>query len=247
MTRWKASGLHLAISAFIAASGLVLMLAVWYPDPLFEAAGGAGLLVLLTGVDVVVGPLITLIIFRSGKRGLKFDLCVIGAVQLAALLYGMHVVYLARPVYMVFIKDRFDVATAVSLQESDVAKARLPEFRSLPLGRPRFVAAVMPQDPAERSRVTERLFGGQDLYQLPEYYVPYDTQAKQVLSRAATLERLRDTEPKAAAVAEAYLARSGTQPEAVRFVDMRAPRAWVTVVVDAKTAQPVKMLLYDSF
>jgi hypothetical protein len=245
VTRWKASGLHLAISAVIAAAGLVLMLAVWYPDPLFEAAGGTGLLLLLTGVDVVVGPLITLIVFRRGKRGLKLDLAAIAALQLVALAYGMHVVYLARPVFLVYVKDRFDVAAAVDLKDSDLAKARLPEFRSLTLGGPRLVAAVMPGDANERSRVVDRLFQGQDLYQLPEYYLPYETQAAQVLAKAYTLERLRKAEPKAAAVAEAYIARSGTPPQDVRFVDMRAPRAWIIVLVDAKTARPVKMLIYD--
>jgi hypothetical protein len=245
VTRWKASGLHLAISAAIGASGLLLMLGLWYPGPLFEAAGGNHLLMLLAGVDLVAGPLITLIIFRSGKRGLKFDLAAIGVVQLAALLYGLHVVYLARPAFFVFVKDRFDVATAVDLNAADLAKAKFPQFRAVPLAGPRLAAALMPEDPRERTRVVLDAFAGKDLYQSPEYFVPYEDQASQVLAKAYTLERLRQVEPKAAEVVEAYLKRSGTRVEDVRVVDMRAPRAWLAVLIDAKTAQPVKMLIYE--
>lgn len=51
-TRWQASGIHLLISAAIAASVLTVMLSVWYARPLFEADGGMGLLFILVGVDV---------------------------------------------------------------------------------------------------------------------------------------------------------------------------------------------------
>ena len=96
-SRWQAAGTHLLVSIAIAVAVVALMLALWYPGPLFEAAGGTGLLYILVGVDVVLGPLLTLIVFKSGKRGMKFDLAAIGLVQAAALLYGMHVVFLARP------------------------------------------------------------------------------------------------------------------------------------------------------
>src|SRR5207248_3174204 len=63
-TRWRASGLHLLISATIALAVLAAMLLVWYPRPLFEAAGGNDLLFILVSVDVAIGPLITLLIFK---------------------------------------------------------------------------------------------------------------------------------------------------------------------------------------
>src|SRR5690348_12777714 len=101
VSRWQASGLHLLISIAIAAGVVTVMLSLWYPGPLFEAAGGNDLLLILVGVDVAVGPLITLVIFRPGKPGLKFDLSAIAALQIAALAYGMHAVYLGRPAFIV--------------------------------------------------------------------------------------------------------------------------------------------------
>ena len=80
---------------------------------------------------MALGPLLTLVVFKSGKRGMKFDLAVIGLVQLAALIYGAHIVFLARPAFIVFVKDRFEMVAVVDLDPAEVAKAKVPEFRSL--------------------------------------------------------------------------------------------------------------------
>ena len=106
LNRWKASTIHLACSALIATTIIVLMLALWYPGAYFTAMGGQMLVLIVVGVDVVLGPLITLIIFDTRKKSLKFDLGVIVAVQVAALVYGCYVMFEARPVYNVFVVDR---------------------------------------------------------------------------------------------------------------------------------------------
>lgn len=245
VTRWKASGLHLLISVAIAAGALALMLLVWYPHPLFKAAGGDDLLFLLVGVDVVIGPLITLIIFKPGKRGLKFDLTAIGVLQLSALVYGVSIVYLARPAYVVFVKDRFEVVTAVELQPEKLAEAKVEGFRRVPVTGPVWVYGEYPKEAGERTRLVELALAGFDLQHYPRYYRPYAEHRAEILARAQTIERTRAAEPKAAKAIDAWLAESGTPAERVRYVDLRAPRYWVAVLVDAQTAEPVKMLIYD--
>ena len=86
MTRWKASGIHLVISIAIAVAAVAAMLGVMYPWEYFQASGGFKLLTILLSVDVVIGPLLTLLVFKSGKPSLKFDLTVIALLQLAALI-----------------------------------------------------------------------------------------------------------------------------------------------------------------
>jgi hypothetical protein len=246
VTRWKASGLHLLISAAIAAGALALMLLVWYPHPLFVAAGGNELLVLMVGVDVIVGPLITLIIFRPGKKGLKFDLAVIGAVQLAALLYGVSIVYLARPAYIVFVKDRFEVVTAIELDQKRLAEAVDPRFRRIPVTGPLWVYGEFPQDPKERTALMQIAFStGTDLQHFPRYYRPYEQSLPKILERAQTVERTRLTDQKAARALDAWLAKSGRPAESVRYLDLRAPLYWVGVVVDAKSGERLDMFIYE--
>src|SRR5690606_32812168 len=93
--------IHLGISAAVAAVASALLMGVWYPPPYFRAAGAERLLLLVVAVDVTLGPLLTLIVFKRGKPGLKFDLAAIGVAQLLALVYGFHVMLLSRPVFLV--------------------------------------------------------------------------------------------------------------------------------------------------
>jgi hypothetical protein len=243
ISRWQAAGTHLLICVAIAAAVLTLMLSVWYPRPLFEAAGGNDLLFIVVGVDVVIGPLLTLIVFKSGKRGMTLDLVLIGLAQLMALAYGVHAVALARPAFIVFVVDRFEVATVAELEPAELAAAKYPQFRAPPWSGPTLVAADMPVDPAEFRKVIVAALSGLDLQHFPRYYVPYKERTKQVLAKADTIARLRVTEPVTAQAVDAYLASSGTKEEAVRSLMLRTRFAWVAVLVDPKTAQPVKMVL----
>ena len=242
-SRWQAAGTHLLICLAIATVVVTVMLAVWYPRPLFEATGGNDLLFILVGVDVVLGPLLTLIVFKSGKPGMKLDLAVIGTVQLAALVYGCTVVYLARPAFIVFVKDRFELVSAVELEPGELAAAKYPEFRSVPWSGPLLVAADLPEDPAEFKKLVDVALAGLDLQHFPRYFVPYAQRTRQVLAKADTIARLRATEPVTAKAVDAYLASSGTREEDVRCLQLRTRFAWIAVLVDPQTAQPVKMLL----
>src|SRR5436190_17788454 len=109
MNRFTASFTHFCIS--LAVAGLIYLAAryLWYPGPLFEIAGGLELLLLVISVDVTLGPFITFIIFKPKKWGLKFDLAVIGTLQVAALAYGLYSIAESRPVFMTFVKDRYEL------------------------------------------------------------------------------------------------------------------------------------------
>ena len=89
-------------------------------------------------------------------------------------------------------------------------------------------------------------FGGQDLEFFPQYFVPYKDRAQEVLAQSWPLARMRKQEPQAAKVVDEYLARSGTKESDVRYLRLRAPRAWLAVLIDARTAEPVKMLISET-
>lgn len=243
ISRWQASAVHLGISVAIAAVAVALMVLVWYPPPLFVAEGGTGLLVILTGVDVVLGPLITLVVFRQGKPGMALDLAVIAALQAGALLYGMHVVYIARPAFLVYVQGQFEVARAVDLDPAELAKAKLPQFRSPPATGPVWAAAVMPDDQKERTELTLQALAGHDLQEFPRLWAPYEERRDDILGRAMTLEQLRKREPKYVAPAERGLADAGLAAAGTRFMLLRARQAWVVVLLDARTAAPLRMVI----
>src|SRR5258708_12806906 len=121
--RVRAGLIHLALSAAIAALVFLPIYFYWYPDVLFESAGGRDLFMLIVGVDVTVGPLITFVIFVPGKRGLMFDLVVIAIMQSAALAYGVYVLFESRPAYIVFVKDRYELIRPHQFPAGALAKA----------------------------------------------------------------------------------------------------------------------------
>lgn len=245
MSRWRAAGLHVVISAAVACGPLLLMLGFWYPPPLFEAMGGRTLALLLVGVSLVAGPLLTLVVFRSGKRGLKLDLALIGAVQLAALLYGCYAIWLARPAFIVFVRDQFQVATVSALAPELLARARYPQFRSAQWSGPLLAFGEWPRDPARQQELMFMGLRGIDLQHFPEYYAPYEQGRAEILRQAWPLARLRQEEPAVARHVDAWLAASGASEQGLRYLRLRGRNAWVAVLIDAATAEPVKMLLAE--
>jgi hypothetical protein len=247
MSRWRAAAIHLLISAGIAAGVLALMLGVWYGPTLFQAMGGAGLALILIGVDVVLGPALTLVVFRSGKRGLKFDLAAIALFQLAALLYGCYVVSLARPAFIVFVKDQFQVASVAELEPGQLAEAKYPQFRSASWSGPVLVYGDWPQNFEEQQQLMFAALAGADLQHFPKHYAPYAQGRDQILAKAQPLPGVRRTEPEVARRIDEWLARSGVDAQNLRYLRLRGRNAWVAVLIDGRTAEPVKMLLAEKF
>jgi hypothetical protein len=244
-TRWQASGIHLALSALIAVAALAVMLALWYPGPLFKAAGGNELLFILVGVDVIIGPLLTMAVFRAGKPGLRFDLAVIALLQIAALVYGAHIVYLARPAFIVFVKDRFEVVSAVDLEPEELAKARYPQFSAPPASGPMLAYADPPTDPKRAQKMLADAFAGRDLQHFPEFFAPYAERTRGVVEKAMTMQRLRSVEPGYARIVDGYLGREHLEASAFRYTLLRARRAWVVVLIDPKSGYPQHMLITE--
>lgn len=100
---------HLLISLCVASISLFLIFKIWYPAPLHTALGVGGLVVMMLAIDVILGPLLTLVLAKEGKKGLKFDLIIIGIVQLLALGYGLYSVDKGRPVAIAFDVNRFEL------------------------------------------------------------------------------------------------------------------------------------------
>lgn len=245
MTRWKASAIHLTISACIALSVVATMLLVWYPPPYFEAMGGGHLVAILIGVDVVLGPLITLLIFAPGKARhlIRLDLTVIGIVQLAALAYGVSVVAQARPIYLVFSVDRFDVTSANEIRAEELAKVKRPEFKSIPLFGPVLAATRMPQnDPDEQYRVLMSGIAGADINTFPQHFVPYPEMAETALKRAKPVEKLREYNPGGVKPLDEALAKLGRTPDSVRFLPLKARARDMSVLIDAKTGDFLRIV-----
>lgn len=168
MTRWKASLIHLALSAVIYVALLYLIVFLWYPQPYFAADGGWQGVQLITGVDLVLGPLLTLIVFKSGKPGLRRDLTLIGLVQTVALVWGTWLVYDQRIAMVTYADGAF--YTLNSEQVLD-AGGQAPAIAAQSSSIPPYAFVRLPADRRERQDLRlQSLFSGKTMHQLGERY-----------------------------------------------------------------------------
>ncbi|MBK8324119.1 MAG: hypothetical protein IPL06_15705 [Betaproteobacteria bacterium] len=237
MNRWKACAIHLGISALIGTVVIATMLLIWYPDPFFTAMGGNDLVIILLGVDVVLGPLVTLIVFNPKKRAalLRLDLGIIGLVQAAALAYGVSVIAEVRPVYMVFTVDRFDLVAANDIKAAELARVKDPRFRSIPWGRPATIAVKSPTEPAEQMRIIQSALEGSDLQTFPQYYTDYEALAAMALRKSKPYSALRRRHPESLALLDKRLADLGRREDEVHFLPLKARKTDYCVLLDAKS------------
>src|SRR5688572_13319035 len=123
--RFKAAGIHLGLSAIIFAVALYLILVEWYPGFHFGVDGGWRGVKIMAGVDLVLGPALTLIIFNplKARKLIVFDLACIGLTQLAALVWGFYAIHSQRPVVVSFYEGVFISATEepLKIEKYDVA------------------------------------------------------------------------------------------------------------------------------
>ena len=233
MSRWKASLIHLTISFTIATTVLVLMLLLWYAPPFFSAAGGNHVLYILMGVDVTLGPFITLLIFdiNKSRRALTFDLSVIAILQISALIYGVSIMFHARPVFVVFSKDSFDLVTANLISDADLNRTGNAQFRTLPLTGPVYVYTALPTDKAERNEVVLAAFSGKDLPQFPEYYQPYAEHMPDVARSSRPIAELKKLNPGNIAKIEQAVSATHRKEEELGYLPLRAKYQNLAVIV----------------
>lgn len=168
MSRWKAGAIHFSISLTIFLGLLAVILFLWYPGILFTVDGGWQGLRLVIGVDLIVGPLMTLIVFKSGKPGLKFDLCCIAAFQAICMSAGMWIVYSERPIALVLA---FDTIYSVDAEEFLQYERDPKMLENFPGAYPKALYVELPEaDIAAEIASIRAQFIGDPLYIQTENY-----------------------------------------------------------------------------
>lgn len=245
--RVRAAGVHLLSCLAVAAIVATVVLLVWYPWPYRIISGGESLLFLVMGVDIVMGPLITLAIFdiRKPMRELKRDLAIIVMLQLAALGYGLHTVYIARPAVLALETQRFRLTIA-----HDVVAEELPQavegLRSLPLDGPRLVDTAEPTD-AQRGDVIFKALEGADIGARPLFWRPWGEEGRRhALKVAHPLAPLMSRATDRTEL-DAAIARTGRPVEQLAVIPMIARRTDWSVLIDKTTGEPVGFAPIDAF
>jgi hypothetical protein len=226
----KASSWHFACSLLVAFIVAAFVFGVWYPHPYRAMSGGAELFFLIITVDLVCGPLLTLVLFSpvKPKRELVIDLSLVVALQLTALAYGIWTVHQARPLYLVHEIDRFKV---IALPDIDVQElAKLPKSLQLQLFKGPQTTGLKEASNEEREKVMfESVQGGRDFGERPSFYVPYDAaQAVKAYAKAKPLADFVKKHPNKQADINKLQVAAGQ--ELLRYLPIIARQDWVAVL-----------------
>lgn len=143
----KATGIHVGFSAVLMLLSAGLVFGLWYSMPFYTVYNVLPVFGLLLIVDLIIGPLLTFIVYQQGKKTLKMDLAVIIVLQLAAWLWGLLHIAEARPAWLVIYHDQ-----AYAVSPADYANPQKPIEQFMPKlwqqnwGQPKLVMAANATD-----------------------------------------------------------------------------------------------------
>lgn len=247
--RSRAALIHLAGSVVVAALAATLVFTLWYPWPYRIVSGGSELFALLVSVDVVLGPLITLAVFDRRKKvaSLRRDLGVVILLQVAALGYGLHTTFIARPVVLALEGTRFRAVQALGVVDSELPSA--PEgLRSLSITGPRVVHARVPSEGDEKLDAIEQGLAGIDVGMRPKFWQAWDEAGRrEALAGAKPLAPLLQRHSKTDPELDSALARSGRQVKDMVYLPLLARRTDWIVLLDAVRGDIVGYAPLDGF
>ena len=244
--RARAAGFHLLICLAIAALAAGVVFGLWYPGIYRSASGGRDLFLLVTSVDIVLGPLLTFAVFNvaKGMRHLRRDLAIIGLIQAAALGYGLHTVYAVRPVAMVFEVDRFRVIASTDVYLPELPKAR-PEYQTLPLAGPWLLGTRAPNVGDEHTNAILLGINGIDRANRPTFWQTYAESMPDALAKSRPVAKLLSYYAARSPELRAGLRDMKADEGTARFLPLIARGDWV-VVLDA-AGQVLGTLRADGF
>ncbi len=192
--RLRVFGLHLLASCGLLTFVLGTLYVGWYRWPGWYLADASRVALVIVGVGIALGPLLTLVVAAPGKprRELTRDIGVIAAVQVLALGYGSLTLWNGRPLYYAFSENVLQLVQSYDIEapERVLAERQNPALAPHWYSLPRWIWAPLPSEPQERERIiASALHGGSDVIDMPRYFRPWE---QGLPALRAQLQKLED-------------------------------------------------------
>ena len=188
-SRWKAFSVHLSVSfaIFLALAGVIYFL--WYPAFLFATEGGWQGIRLIAGVDLVIGPLLTLLVYNKAKKSIRFDLSVIAALQVLCIVGGMATVWYSKPVVVAYADGTFYTANREKFRYAEID---MEEVALLQNRKPVWLNIEMPGGVEERREVLAMWNFSRPISIAHELYQPYEKAVELFRDEGLTAEQAKE-------------------------------------------------------
>lgn len=237
MNRYTAFLTHFGISLIIFVFLAYLILYVWYPSLFFATDGGWEGLRIVVAVDLVLGPTLTLVVFKQGKPGLRTDLTLIGLLQAVCLVVGVWIVYTERPIAMVYNDGQFFSMSADAYAEAGVP---VPDLDAYPGPYPKWIRVELPEAQEENIRANALFVDKVPLRMLSDYYEPFDLERIDV-GDAYDAEELKERDAEIDAIPE-FLSEHGGKFDDYVYFPFGTRYAYIFLAVDRATRNVAGLL-----
>lgn len=247
INRFSASAIHLALSLLVFLSFIAVLYLWWFPGNLFFMDGGWQIVKLVAMIDLVLGPLLTLMLFKRGKPSLKFDMSVIASIQIAALLYGFYTTYNQRVVALVYADQRFNTLTLTEYREaSDILTSKGIDPKPLQTFGDKAPVNVFTQ-PFDRVSYGEYLESVlndfPEIRERNDQYIRLDQSREELREFRITREILQGND--VLRVVEDLLAKEGLEFQNVELYRLKARYESGLAVLDPASSSVVKVLRHE--
>jgi len=241
-TKFNAFLVHFALSVTIVSFIISLIIYFWYPLEYLGLTRFKDIALLIISVDLVMGPVLTFVVFNPMKKSLRFDLAVIAILQFSALGYGVYTLFEGHPVYITFNQDRF---TLVQASDAKPEEAKYSEYNISKLTSGKIAYAKMPDDKKEKEKLLFSVMeGAPDLDQRTDYYEPYEKHISSVLAKSLD-PKLIFSEKNLLPESQSFLKKHGNNFEKFAFLPLSSSSKFAIIVLDAKSAQPIDTIDID--
>ena len=248
LSRSAAFTYHVAISLLVFSSLVAMMLLFWFPGELFFIDGGWQGLKLVAMVDLVLGPALTLLLYKPGKPKLIMDMSLIAGIQIAALTYGFYTTHQQRTLAVVFAeKTFFTVSASDNLKANEQLRKLDIEPQAIPKATMRDIPLLLTPDPESGNYgqfLEDILNGYPGPQQRSDQYVVLADHTDAMKKHALDNQRLEELG--VSTLVTASLERQSLQEDEVEFYNFKARYGNGVVVFDPETASILDYIRTDN-
>lgn len=167
---------HFLLSLLLMMLAGYIVFGVWYHNPYYQLFNVMPIFGLMLMIDLVLGPLLTFVVYKKGKKTLKMDLTVIVLIQAIAFGWGMWNIANARPAWIVIDKNLAYTISPVFLSNPEnELNVKIPTIWEQNWLKPKYVMVPKEDNSPTIAYETEK-------------YLPYD--AKEILSNYIPIQEI---------------------------------------------------------
>ncbi len=243
--RIKAFTVHLLISASVISIFLYFALMIWYPYPFDYFYSPLGVLSIVLLVDLIIGPLLTLIVYdiKKSKNELRRDLSIVVLIQIVAFVWGVNVTYASRPVFLVFSNQDFYV-----LAKGDIDLTLLKDEELMPAfweGAQK-VYVKPPKDSDELTELYREYYWGEkpQIALRLDRYLPLDKGFDYITQFSIDMSEVNKNSSDKVLL-DTFLKEAGNQLSHYVFFPVNGTSKKAILVFERETGKMVSLIKYD--